>query len=60
MKPRISLLTLGDANLEKSVGPVQRSSSRLKIWGGYAGYSRDPDGHVWEIAWNPANIAAED
>lgn len=24
------------------------------FWGGYAGYFRDPDGHVWEIAWNPA------
>ena len=22
-------------------------------WGGYAGYFQDPDGHVWEIAWNP-------
>jgi catechol 2,3-dioxygenase-like lactoylglutathione lyase family enzyme len=24
------------------------------FWGGYAGYFQDPDGHVWEIAWNPA------
>ena len=23
-------------------------------WGGYAGYFQDPDGHVWEVAWNPA------
>lgn len=23
------------------------------FWGGYAGYFQDPDGHVWEIAWNP-------
>ena len=22
-------------------------------WGGYAGYFKDPDGHVWEVAWNP-------
>ncbi|MFC3057532.1 VOC family protein [Paenirhodobacter populi] len=22
-------------------------------WGGYSGYYGDPDGHVWEIAWNP-------
>ena len=21
--------------------------------GGYAGYFQDPDGHVWEVAWNP-------
>jgi catechol 2,3-dioxygenase-like lactoylglutathione lyase family enzyme len=23
------------------------------FWGGYAGYFQDPDGHVWEVAWNP-------
>ena len=23
------------------------------FWGGYAGLFQDPDGHLWEIAWNP-------
>ncbi len=23
------------------------------FWGGYQGYFQDPDGHLWEIAWNP-------
>lgn len=23
------------------------------FWGGYAGYFQDPDGHVWEVAYNP-------
>ncbi|WP_334130370.1 VOC family protein [Sneathiella sp.] len=23
------------------------------FWGGYAGYFRDLDGHLWEVAWNP-------
>jgi uncharacterized protein len=23
------------------------------FYGGYAGYFLDPDGHVWEVAWNP-------
>lgn len=23
------------------------------FWGGYAGYFKDPDGHLWEVAWNP-------
>ncbi len=23
------------------------------FWGGYAGYFTDPDGHLWEVAWNP-------
>lgn len=22
-------------------------------WGGYAGYFQDPDGHVWEVVFNP-------
>lgn len=30
------------------------------FYGGYAGYFRDPNGHVWEIVWNPASIPAED
>jgi uncharacterized protein len=24
------------------------------FWGGYSGYFADPDGHVWELAWNPS------
>ncbi|HEY0973719.1 MAG TPA: VOC family protein [Solimonas sp.] len=23
------------------------------FWGGYSGCFRDPDGHLWEVAWNP-------
>ena len=23
------------------------------FYGGYAGYFQDPDGHMWEVAWNP-------
>lgn len=23
------------------------------FWGGYSGYFSDPDGHLWEVAWNP-------
>lgn len=30
------------------VKPAQDTS-----WGGYAGYFADPDGHLWEVAWNP-------
>ena len=32
----------------KIVKPAQPA-----FWGGYAGYFQDPDGHLWEIAWNP-------
>lgn len=31
---------------------VIREASDM-FWGGHVGYFRDPDGHVWEIAWNP-------
>ncbi len=23
------------------------------FWGGYSGYFQDPDGHLWEVVWNP-------
>ncbi|MBE7464099.1 MAG: VOC family protein [Planctomycetes bacterium] len=26
------------------------------FWGGYAGYFQDPDGHLWEVVWNPQLI----
>jgi catechol 2,3-dioxygenase-like lactoylglutathione lyase family enzyme len=30
------------------------------FWGGYTGYFEDPDGHLWEVAWNPDwEIAAD-
>jgi catechol 2,3-dioxygenase-like lactoylglutathione lyase family enzyme len=30
-----------------------------RFWGGYAGFFQDPDGHVWEIAWNPAWVVPD-
>lgn len=30
------------------------------FWGGYSGYFADPDGHLWEVAWNPGLLIAED
>jgi catechol 2,3-dioxygenase-like lactoylglutathione lyase family enzyme len=29
-------------------------------WGGRSGYFADPDGHLWEIAWNPGFPLSED
>ena len=37
----------------QEVGASLRSSAQDKPWGGYAGYFADPDGHLWEVAWNP-------
>jgi uncharacterized protein len=30
------------------------------FWGGYSGYFSDPDGILWEVAWNPSFPIAED
>ncbi len=29
-------------------------------WGGYSGYFADPDGHPWEVAYNPTFPIGED
>jgi uncharacterized glyoxalase superfamily protein PhnB len=29
------------------------------FYGGYAGYFKDPDQHLWEVAWNPQIMPAE-
>lgn len=34
--------------------------ARGTFWGGYAGYFQDPDGHLWEVAWNPKWPLPED
>lgn len=30
------------------------------FWGGHSGYFADPDGHFWEVAWNPHFSFAKD
>ena len=30
------------------------------FWGGYSGCFADPDGHLWEVAWNPHFAIDED
>ncbi len=41
--------------LEQAVGAGARlvRPARDAFWGGYTGYFADPDGHLWEVAWNP-------
>lgn len=40
------------AQAEAAGGGIVRRA-RDTFWGGYAGYFQDPDGHLWEVAWNP-------
>ncbi|MET0270367.1 MAG: VOC family protein [Sphingomonas sp.] len=36
-----------------AAGGTLTKPAEEKDWGGYGGYVADPDGHAWEIAWNP-------
>lgn len=40
------------ARAEQAGGRVLKPAQST-FWGGYAGYFADPDGHLWEVAWNP-------
>ncbi len=37
----------------KSAGAMIVKPAHDTFWGGYSGYFQDPDGHLWEIVWNP-------
>jgi catechol 2,3-dioxygenase-like lactoylglutathione lyase family enzyme len=37
--------------IRAGAAPVKRPADTF--YGGYAGYFQDPDGHLWEVAWNP-------
>lgn len=37
----------------RAAGAVIVKPAHDTFWGGYAGYFQDPDGHLWEIVWNP-------
>jgi uncharacterized glyoxalase superfamily protein PhnB len=36
-----------------SCGATEIKKPEKVFWGGYSGYFADPDGHLWEIAYNP-------
>lgn len=39
-----------------SAGAVIVKPAQETFWGGYAGYFQDPDGHLWEVVWNPGML----
>ncbi|MBC5782363.1 VOC family protein [Ramlibacter sp. USB13] len=47
------------------LGEAQRAGATIvkpaqaTFWGGYAGYFQDPDGHLWEVAFNPELLPQE-
>ena len=36
-----------------AAGGMALKAPEKVFWGGYSGYVADPDGHLWEIAFNP-------
>jgi predicted lactoylglutathione lyase len=36
-----------------AVGATPKVEPHTAFWGGYSSYVADPDGHLWEIAYNP-------
>jgi catechol 2,3-dioxygenase-like lactoylglutathione lyase family enzyme len=51
-----------DRVLDEAVaaGGVLIKKAEDVFWGGYSGYFADPDGHLWEVAWNPFFPIADD
>ena len=37
----------------KAAGATIVKPAADTFWGGYGGYFQDPDGHLWEVVWNP-------
>jgi len=50
-----------DARMEeaKRAGARIVKAAHDTFYGGYAGYFADPDGHLWEVAWNPQMLPAD-
>lgn len=51
-----------DAVLKEAIaaGANMIKPAQEAVWGGYSGYFSDPDGFLWEVAWNPFFAMAED
>jgi uncharacterized protein len=42
----------------EAAGATVTEAADERPWGIYSGYFRDPDGHLWEIIWNPRQSGA--
>ncbi|MFC4077757.1 VOC family protein [Salinithrix halophila] len=44
-----------DAVMEQAnkAGATITEPAHDTFWGGYSGHFQDPDGHLWEVVWNP-------
>lgn len=39
--------------LAEKAGATITDPPHVAFWGGYTSVFQDPDGHLWEVAWNP-------
>jgi catechol 2,3-dioxygenase-like lactoylglutathione lyase family enzyme len=46
--------------LARKAGAKVTNPPADRPWGGYSAHFQDPDGHLWEIAWNPDSRFAVD
>jgi uncharacterized protein len=44
----------------QAAGATLTDQPHDRPWGIYSGYFRDPDGHLWEVIWNPRMLPAGD
>ncbi|HVK08528.1 MAG TPA: VOC family protein, partial [Gemmataceae bacterium] len=40
-------------------GATVVKAAQKTFWGGYAGYFQDPDGHLWEVVFNPQMLPSD-
>jgi catechol 2,3-dioxygenase-like lactoylglutathione lyase family enzyme len=44
----------------RAAGATLTGEAHDRPWGIYSGYFRDPDGHLWEVIWNPRRTEEEE
>jgi uncharacterized protein len=55
----IGYTTRNEAEVDSIMEQAKKAGAKIArpaqktFWGGYSGYFQDPDGHLWEIAYNP-------
>ena len=70
MPPSVTEFTIGHnvsskREVDETMEGARRAGASIvkeaqeTFWGGYSGYFQDPDGHLWEIVWNPELIPAD-
>ena len=66
--PRFTLAhnVASEAEVDRVIGEARGVGAEIVkepqkvFWGGYSGYFADPDGHLWEVAFNPYSSPAGD